>query len=155
MPDYKVILNMYLTEEIQRNIGNVDAEMFCNDKVDILYYFFPLIEKIVLEILKMYNYTDIEHYEQGMYRTLYSIIQKEQNRIVFSSEVLEGLEHYYKDNGLRNLMMHYSDKLPNLKVKISELINVKNLFCYLLIMYNKVLDQIENQSDVKIEYLDE
>ena len=155
MPDYKEVLTMYLTEEIQQNIGNVDTEMFYNDKVDILYYFFPLIEKLVLEILKIYNYADVECYEQGTYRTLYSIVQKEQNKIVFPPEVIDGLEHYYKDNGLRNLMMHYSDKLPDLKIKISELINAKNLFCYLLIIYKTALDQTEKESNIKIEYLDE
>lgn len=155
MPDYKELLSMYLTEEIKQNIGSVDTEMFYNDKADILYYFFPLIEKLVLEILKIYNYTDVECYEQGKYRTLYSIIQKEQNKIIFPSEVIDGLEHYYKDNGLRNLMMHYSDKLPDLKIKINELINIKNLFCYLLIIYKIALEKSENQSNMKIEYLDE
>lgn len=155
MPDYKELLSMYLTEEIKHNIGSVDTKMFYNEKVDIVYYFFPLIEKLVLEILKIYNYTDVECYEQGKYRTLYSIIQKEQNRIVFPPEVIDGLEHYYKDNGLRNLLMHYSDKLPDLKIKISELINIKNLFCYLLIIYKTALEKSENQSNIKIEYLDE
>ncbi|MGE5456348.1 MAG: hypothetical protein ACM3O4_04530 [Ignavibacteriales bacterium] len=153
MPDYKEMLNMYLTEEVKQNIGNVDTEMFYNDKVDILYYFFPLIEKLVLEILKIYNYTDIECYEQGKYRTLYAIIQKDQNRVVFPAEVIDGLEHYYKDDGLRNLMMHYSENLPDLKIKVSELIKAKNLFCYLLIIYKTALEQVENQSNTKIEYL--
>lgn len=155
MPDYKEILSMYFTDEVKKNIGSLDTEMFYNDKVDILYYFFPLIEKLVLEILKIYNYTDVEFYEQGKYRTLYSIIQKEQNRIVFPPEVIDGLEEYYKDDGLRNLIMHYSDKLPDLKIKINELTNIKNLFCYLLIIYKTALEKAENQSNAKIEYLDE
>ena len=55
-------------------VGKIDMEVIYDESFYSLYYKFPLIERLVLEIYKLIPGTNIEMYEQGTMKTINSII---------------------------------------------------------------------------------
>ena len=152
MLDYKKFVKDCLNEEIIKRIGDVDIELFYISSPETLYYFFPLIEKTTIEILKMFTFTDIECYEQGKFKTMYSIICNDVNKDLFEKRVLDALKYYYCENGLRNLLMHYKN-VNELKIPDKEIEEIKDIFCILLYEYNVLSQFVKEQSVKKIEYI--
>lgn len=117
---------------IEQYIGKIDERIFQSSDANVLYYLFPLIEKTVLEILKLHSNVDVEINEQGTYRTLNSLLEKSRNRKCFSKKILEKLHVYFDNAGLRNELMHYTPELDELKIGLNELNTVKDLSLFLL-----------------------
>lgn len=55
-------------------VGDIDIDLLNNQIVETLYYAFPLIERLILEIYKQIPDADVEQYEQGTSKTILSII---------------------------------------------------------------------------------
>ena len=134
-------------------VGEIDEQVFQIDDANILYYLFPLIEKTVLEILKLYSFSDVEILRQGIYRTLFSLINQSKNRKHFTEALHQKLELYYSETGLRNTLMHYSPVLDELKIPIVELNNVRELSIQLLEKLNRKILSSEISVFEKIELL--
>lgn len=118
--------------KLSRYIGIIDVKMFESRDANSLYYLFPLIERTVLEILKVKDESDVEVIRKGNYRTLYSLIEIPENKKHFSDKEIDELRYFFKDNGLRNKLMHYSSELEFLKVSPSEIARVKCISILLL-----------------------
>ena len=80
-----IIYNKYFSNEFRKSylnemkntIGTINYDMLDSRSYLTLYYLFPLVEKLFVEVLKNYEDADIELYNQGTYRTIESAISKE------------------------------------------------------------------------------
>lgn len=153
MISYKDIIKNNMNDTIENRIGKVDLIVFDKKSIDILFYLFPLIEKTVLEFLKLYNYTDVEHYQQGKYRTLYSLICNDGNSKLIPNHILSRLKMYYNDLGIRNRLLHYNKDYINIEIKLYWINDIRNLFCDLLILYNQSLTETAKKSNIPIAFI--
>ena len=71
---YTDFIKIYEDMETINLIGKIDTEFLNENRIECLYYIFPLIERIVLEIYKLVPEADVEHFEQGTMRTIKSMI---------------------------------------------------------------------------------
>lgn len=126
-------------------------------KAECLLYLFPLIERLVVEIMTYIPGFDIEKYEQGTYRTMASILGANKNLLIemIGKEDYELLKCYYVDSdgktALRNLICHVSDiKI----VEIRDIQNIKNLSINLLLLLEGIFSRkseiIKNKIDLLV-----
>ena len=118
--DYEMMINALENEETLRLIGKVDTNFIKNDNYDSLFYEFPLIERIVLEIYKLLPLSDVEGYQQGTMRTVMEILKKDSYGY-FPENLVTTLKKYYDDNGLRNKLLHVKDDIGKVDVAQDEL----------------------------------
>lgn len=89
-------------------IGMIDMEVIENNTYYSLYYKFPLIEKLVLEIYKCIPGANIEKYEQGIMKTVNSIITNNKSFDIIPDYLIEKIKKYFDedDNSPRNIVFH-------------------------------------------------
>lgn len=147
----KEAMNSYLPE-MKSTIGDIDVNMIEDRTEKSLYYLFPLIERIVVEILKYKPDTDIEFSKQGTYRTLNSILSSSKNAKYFDNDLLALIKDYYSENGLRNQILHFRGK-DNIEISFVDLLEMKVIVIKLLKLYKSTLLNIEKTLDKGIELL--
>lgn len=113
-----------LIRAIQNNdtiqlIGEIDIDLLNSNKVESLYYSFPLIERMVLEIYKLVPESDVEHYEQGIMKTPISIIDN--NVKVLPENTVNIIKQIYGDYGIRNKLFHVKSEFINIEVSFEEI----------------------------------
>lgn len=118
--NYEMIIKAIENKDTKNLIGDIDIEAIKKNNVQSLYYEFPLIERIVLEIYKQLPLSDIEYYQQGIMRTVLEIIAKDQSNY-FPENLIRILEKYYNEKGLRNKLFHIVDDIGNIKINRDEL----------------------------------
>lgn len=101
-------------------IGKIDKDILNLQIVESLYYMFPLIERMVLEIYKLIPDADVEHYEQGTMKTMLSIIRNNDVDII-PEKTIDILIKYYDDNCLRNELFHVQKDVIDISVSFDEL----------------------------------
>ncbi len=138
--------------DMEESIGIIDFNALDNNNFEVLYYLFPLIEKMFIEILKYYIDSDIELYEQGTYRTLKSVLERPENLKYFNNDLVEVIKYFYKEDGLRNKLFHYTGKkisITTFDIKATKCIALKLLKIY----KRKIEESNDNNKSVKIELL--
>ncbi len=126
--------------QIVSGFGPVNKGLLKLEKDDYigLYYFYPMIERLIRCILQLSGVFDLENSEQYTFKTLYSIITQNENRIkeVFglelSDEILFYLQETYGEDGPRNKVMHYNQ---NAEIPDSALISAQYIFGLLIQFY--------------------
>ena len=141
----------YCLEEMSETIGYLDYEVIDGKYFEVLFYLFPLIEKIIIDILKYSAYSNIELYNQGTYRTLKSIIEKDENQRYFDHELMELLLYYYGEDGLRNELFHYHGK--RIDLTYYDILAVKCIALKLLKQYKATIEETRDYEDLEIELL--
>ena len=63
---------------------------------------------------------DVEHYEQGIMKTLLSIIQNNKTEVL-PEQTIQILNKYYSDDGLRNQLLHPNKDVIDIKVSFDEI----------------------------------
>lgn len=140
---FKKETEKYYLPEMSSTIGIIDLKELESRNVDSLYYIFPLIERLVVEILKYKPDSNVEFYEQGTYRTLNSILEVEENSKYFDMNLVSLMKTYYTDNGLRNKILHFKGE-SYITVTIIDLLATKVIVVKLLKLYNSTLKQYGN-----------
>lgn len=89
-------------------LGKIDMEVIEDDSYESLYYKFPLVERLVLEIYKCVPGTNIEMYEQGTMKTINSIINNNSSFDLLPEDLLCKINKYFNenDNSPRNKLFH-------------------------------------------------
>jgi|GEM_PF-2489344 len=122
-------------------------------KTDTLYFLFPLIERLMLEILLLDYNTDIEVSNQGTYRPLSQILKDENAQQVLQQIIGEKnthkLESWFCDNeGMRNIVMK---KLVTIK-DVESIHDVKKVCIELLQAYADNIEDLKKfDSEHEIE----
>ena len=120
--NYVTIIKALENSDTKELIGLLDINTIEQDSVESLFYKFPLIERMVLEIYKLLPLSDVEHYQQGTMRTIMQIIKNDSNHY-FPDNLIAILEKYYGDKGLRNKLLHVKDDIGTVPIQPSELDN--------------------------------
>jgi len=102
-------------------LENIDFDLLKSQNYDdLILYAFPLLERLIIEILKFNSISDIEVSTQGTYRTLNSVINNNELHLSINDKKL--LKELFKDDGVRNKLMHVSDEIIEIDIaKIEEM----------------------------------
>ena len=139
---YIAFIKYFENDETKRVIGQIDVEILHEEKVECLYYIFPLIEKMILEIFKLVPESDVEYIEQGIMKTPISIIENNDSSKVLPSYIIDIIKKYYKEDGPRNKLLHIGNAEITVNVSFNELLYlISNL---LIILKNKLLQNKMN-----------
>lgn len=103
--DYLKMIEQNQSEKTRKLIGEIDLNALTVKDVSSLYYIFPLIEKMITCIYSKY---DIEFYDQGTKRTPISIFDR--NFSLLPSKLEDDIRNIYDKDGVRNKVMHCSEK---------------------------------------------
>lgn len=146
---YIAFIKYFENDETKRVIGQIDVEILHEEKVECLYYIFPLIEKMILEIFKLVPESDVEYIEQGIMKTPISIIENNDSSEVLPSYIIDIIKKYYKEDGPRNKLLHIGNAEITVNVSFNELLY---LISNLLIILKNKLEEYTNFSfeDIKI-----
>lgn len=147
---YADFIEIYEDTETIRLIGKIDTKFLKQNRIETLYYSFPLIERIVLEIYKLVPEADIEHYEQGIMRTVMAMINNNKQLEVLPRYTIEIIERYFGDDGIRNKLFHIRNENVTVKVNFGE---INYLIMKLLVILKKELANYISFDFNKIEYI--
>ncbi len=127
------------------DFGEIDINFILNENNDsrFLFFYYPMIERLVRNILYHNPKSDIEHFQNYTFKSLYSIVKQNYDLLneIFreekeeeskENEVLYYLIHAYKEDGPRNKFMHHAE---GANVDIQELYNAKYFFERLIVFY--------------------
>ena len=84
-----------------------------DERIELLYYFYPAIERLMRCILNQAGIFDIENKRMFTFKVLSSIVLQNGTKIktLFGDELGEDIHDYledtYADEGPRNKVMHY------------------------------------------------
>lgn len=125
-------------ESTEKIIGKIKIGLLNVNVAKNLYYIFPLIERMVLEIYKLVPGANIEQYEKRTMKTINSILERNKDLDIIPIELSKIIQDYFKDTGLRNKLFHV-----NLKKQVTFKINVDeiNYIIMHLLSILKKLDQ--------------
>ena len=131
-------------------VGNIDTDFLSNKIVENLYYSFPLIERLILEIYKQIPDADVEQYEQGTSKTILSIINH--NKVDIIPEYIKNLiyKYYDGDDSLRNQLFHPKEDVVNINVSFDE---INYIMMQLLSILKNLLKENDSYNFKEIEYL--
>lgn len=131
-------------------VGDIDIDLLNNQIVETLYYAFPLIERLILEIYKQIPDADVEQYEQGTSKTILSIINN--NKVNIIPEYVKELifKYYDGDDSLRNQLFHPKEGVVNIKVSFEE---TNYIIMQLLSILKNLLKENDSYNFKVIEYL--
>lgn len=117
---YSMMIEAIENEDTEKIIGLIDTNEIEKNEIKALNYIFPLIERITLEIYKLLPLSDVEHYEQGIMRTIIPIIENDPNQY-FPENLINILKKYFDDKGLRNKLFHVLDDTGTINIDSNEL----------------------------------
>lgn len=132
-------------------IGKIDLETVESTTFDSLFYKFPLIERIVLEIYKCVPGTNVEMYDQGTMKTINSIIDNNNSFNIIPNSLIDKINIYFNedDSSPRNKIFHIASE-DDLTVSVSfEEINY--IIAQLLGLLNHVSKQYTLENLKKID----
>lgn len=148
---YVDFIEMYENNETIKSIGKIDTNFLKQNRIETLCYSFPLIERMVLEIYKLVPGADIEHYEQGIMRTIMAVIENNEEINVLPKYIIEIIEKYFGEDGIRNKIFHIREKSFTIEVNFKE---INFLIMKLLVLLKKHTNDYVNYNFSKIEYLE-
>ena len=151
---YEQLIKAIENKNTEDLIGKIDIDVIKQNIIESLYYEFPLIERIVLEIYKLLPLSDVEYYQQGTMRTILAIINKDSNDYL-PEELIVILQKYYGDKGLRNKLFHVEDDIGIINVSSKELNfdELKFAIMQLLSILRKTCEKYTIECIGKIKYI--
>ena len=140
------------SKELMNILHEDTRKLFESDNIAVLFYMFPLIERLVVEILDITSLVNVETKNQGTIRTINSMLQDKETEKIFGKELHDNLKKYFADDGLRNQLMHYVPETDKIGANVSE---IKAMALMLAEMYEKELKEADSVVIKKIEKISE
>ena len=134
-------------------VGKIDMEVIYDESFYSLYYKFPLIERLVLEIYKLIPGTNIEMYEQGTMKTINSIINNNKEFNLILPDLKEMIDRYFydSDDSPRNKIFHLiGDETLEVKVDFED---INCIIAKLLALLNHISKEYNLVTLEKIEQI--
>ena len=129
------------SKELMNILHEDTRKLFESDNMAVLFYMFPLIERLVVEILDITSLVNVETKNQGTIRTINSMLQDKETEKIFGKELHDNLKKYFADDGLRNQLMHYVPETDKIGANVSE---IKAMALMLAEMYEKELKEADS-----------
>lgn len=143
------------SKELMNILHEDTRKLFESDNMAVLFYMFPLIERLVVEILDITSLVNVETKNQGTIRTINSMLQDKETEKIFGKELHNNLKKYFADDGLRNQLMHYVPETDKIGANVSEIEEIKAMALMLAEMYEKELKEADSVVIKKIEKISE
>ena len=146
------------SKELMNILHEDTRKLFESDNMAVLFYMFPLIERLVVEILDITSLVNVETKNQGTIRTINSMLQDKETEKIYINEINtmpgfhDNLKKYFADDGLRNQLMHYVPETDKIGANVSE---IKAMALMLAEMYEKELKEADSVVIKKIEKISE
>lgn len=137
-------------ENTKKIIGSIDIEILKTNSIESLYYSFPLIERITLEIFKLIPDSNVEHIEQGTMKTIKEIIEENNKCFVIPEETHNKILNYYGDNGIRNDLFHPHDEVFSATINFNE---INFVIFQLISILNQKITELNDVEFKKIDFL--
>lgn len=118
---YIDFINLYQNEETICLIGKIDTQFLETRAIECLYYAFPLIERMVLEIFKLIPESDIEHVEQGIMKTVIAIIEANKEFDILPKYIIKLIYKYFDGDCIRNELYHAKETKFEVEVSFLEI----------------------------------
>lgn len=148
---YSEFFNRKHSKELERIIFENNITLFDDQNAAVLLYMFPLIERLVIEILDLSSIVNIESKEQGTIKTVNSLIQQEITKEILGNQLIEKITKYFKEDGIRNKMMHFDPDNNEIKCHLSDIQEVKQIAIELIDLYESKLEESKSIILEKIE----
>ena len=134
-------IRIFENDKTISRIGKIDMNVINDNSIYSLYYKFPLIEKIILEIYRLIPRANIEQYEQGTMKKI-NIIYPELKKMI---------DNYFNesDDSPRNVLFH-----PRGNETISVTVNfeeINEIIAKLLGLLNHVIEEYKISSLPRIK----
>ncbi len=84
-------------------IGEIDIYYWGLNSFETLYYFYPLMERLIINILSIEGREKIEIQDSQRMKTLNEILK---DNVIISNYVTDKLKFIYKEEGNRNKLLH-------------------------------------------------
>ena len=136
-----------------KKLGKIDLDVINDNSIYSLFYKFPLIERMILEIYKAIPGANIEMYEQGVMKSINSIINNNPDIDILLPDIKNLISIYFSedDNSPRNILFHPSvDDEINIKVSFEE---INFIIANLLGLLSHVYKEFGISSLNKIEHI--
>ena len=85
------------SKELMNILHEDTRKLFESDNMAVLFYMFPLIERLVVEILDITSLVNVETKNQGTIRTINSMLQDKETEKIFGKELHDNLKKYFAD----------------------------------------------------------
>lgn len=139
------------SKELMNILHEDTRKLFESDNMAVLFYIFPLIERLVVEILDITSLINVETKNQGTIRTINSMLQDKETKKIFGKELYDNLKKYFADDGLRNQLMHYNPKVNKISANISDIREIKEVAINLAQLYETKLEETDAVLIKKLE----
>ena len=139
------------SKELMNILHEDTRKLFESDNMAVLFYMFPLIERLVVEILDITSLINVETKNQGTIRTINSMLQDKETKKIFGKELYDNLKKYFADDGLRNQLMHYNPKVNKISANISDIREIKEVAINLAQLYETKLEETDAVLIKKLE----
>ena len=139
------------SKELMNILHEDTRKLFESDNMAVLFYIFPLIERLVVEILDITSLVNVETKNQGTIRTINSMLQDKETEKIFGKELHDNLKKYFADDGLRNQLMHYNLKVNKISANISDIREIKEMAINLAQLYETKLEETDAVLIKKLE----
>lgn len=146
-------IKLFENDLTRSKVGKIDMNVINDNSYYSLYYKFPLIEKLVLEIYKLVPGTNVEKYEQGSMRTINSIIKNNQNIGLIPDDIIDLINYLFNedDNSPRNIVFH--ELGSNEKKVIVNFEEINYIIAYLLLLLTNTSKEYGLSTLKKIELI--
>lgn len=146
-------IRFFESETTISKIGKIDMQVIEDKSYYSLYYKFPLIKRLVLEIYRSVPGTNIEKYEQGTMKTINSIIKSNSTLELIPQNIIEKINVYFneKDDSPRNVVFHeWGENEKNVVVNFEE---INYIISNLLALFNHIVKKYNLATLKKIKTL--
>ena len=146
-------IRFFESETTISKIGKIDMQVIEDKSYYSLYYKFPLIERLVLEIYRSVPGTNIEKYEQGTMKTINSIIKSNSTLELIPQNIIEEINVYFneEDDSPRNVVFHeLGENEKNVVVNFEE---INYIISNLLALLNHIVKKYNLAKLKKIKTL--
>jgi len=137
--NYEKIIKQF--NEYDNNFfGYIDVNLLSTEKeeFELLYFLFPMIERIIRYILDSTGVYELESQKNETFKTINSIFENNNDAILekfgddFGVELIEYINYIYKESGIRDKTMHFNN---NTSVEIETIKKSKCFFLKLIEFY--------------------
>lgn len=144
-------IKMFENENTISRIGKIDMNVINDNSIYSLFYKFPLIERLILEIYKAIPRSNIEMYEQGTMKSINSIINSNPDISIIYPDLKDMIYIYFSDSdeSPRNKLFH-----PKGNFAITVMVNfeqINDIIAKLLALLNHVIKEYKISNLPKIK----
>lgn len=150
---YTEVLEKIKSSSLEQILLPKYYETFDDDNIESLYYIIPLIERLIIEYCDLTPNIIVENKEKDAFKTVGGLLEDNIISQEFGDELTENILFIFKEDGIRNKLMHYSEDYLEIKLKRDELHMIKYTAFVLAYLYAKKADETNKKELEKIPLL--